>query len=67
VIYGGKYEIFNSSNPKSSHQNNTFYHGIDALSYINTQDLKDGNYLIDGVVIIEPNGYCTSVNARLKG
>jgi hypothetical protein len=66
VIYGGKYEIFDPATPSSSFSGG-FNHGITALPYLNPLDLGDANYLIEGIVLIEPNGYCLTVHFRLNG
>lgn len=34
---------------------------------MNIPDLANSNYLIEGVVIVEPNGYCLKVNDRYNG
>ena len=66
VLYGGKYENFDPATPSSSHSGG-FNHGINALPYLNPLDLADPNYLIEGIVLIEPNGYCLTVHYRLNG
>jgi hypothetical protein len=66
VIYGGKYENFDPSIPSSSHSGG-FNHGITALPYLDPKDIGNANYLIEGIVLIEPNGYCFSVHLRFSG
>ena len=67
VIYGGKYENFDPATPSSTLYSGGFDHGITADPYLNPLDFGDANYLIEGIVMIEPNGYCLNVHFRLNG
>lgn len=66
MIYGGKYETFDPITPARNDLNH-FYHGIHALKYFNFADTLGTNYIIEGVTIIEPNGYCLKVIDRING
>lgn len=44
-----------------------WYHAIHALPHFDPADLLGINFEVEGVVIIEPNGYCLKVLDRLNG